>query len=71
MTSLTLDLPTELVERLQQAAERAGQPLMRWWLNCWPASCRTPTSIQMSSPLQQVNGSACVLHSVRPGCGLS
>ena len=27
MTSLTLDLPTELVERLQQAAERAGQPL--------------------------------------------
>ena len=27
MTSLTLDLPTELVERLQRAAERAGQPI--------------------------------------------
>lgn len=27
MTSLTLDFPTELVERLQQAAKHAGQPL--------------------------------------------
>lgn len=27
MASLTLDLPADLVERLQQAAERAGQPL--------------------------------------------
>ena len=27
MAPLTLDLPPELVERLQQAAERAGQPL--------------------------------------------
>jgi predicted HicB family RNase H-like nuclease len=27
MTSLTLELPTELVEQLQQATQRAGQPL--------------------------------------------